>query len=338
MGTPARLASSLAVALAVCCSAAADVYREWPESWRSPLAAGHPLLGRIWSPREAQFIARQRLREALAATPVVLLGEVHDNPDHHRIQAWAVGAVAEVAKSGSLAVVFEQIRADQQHAVDRFAQTSAGSRTSAQLFRVLAWEETGWPSAEIYRPLFEVVIASSAAILAGHPARERVQAVAKAGAVALDPWERVRLDLDRPLPPALGDSLLEELAESHCRLMPKSALANVAEAQRYRDAHLARAVADAADRHDHVILIAGNGHVRRDRGVPWHLERMAPGKPVVSVVLAEVEAGQDDATAYGESRLGWERFADYVVFTPPAERPDPCEKMREHMGRKAGRR
>jgi len=339
MGTPARLASVLALALAVCCgSAAADVYRAWPERWRSPLAADHPLLGRIWSPREGQIIALARLHAALAAAPVVLLGEVHDNPDHHRIQAWAVGAVAEGAKSGGLAVVFEQIRADQQHAVDRLAQTSAGSLSSAQLFQVLEWEETGWPSAEIYRPLFEVVIASDAAILAGHPTRERVQAVAKAGAVALDPWERSRLDLARPLPPTLGDSLLDELAASHCGLMPKSALANMAEAQRYRDAHLARAVAEAAARHDRAILIAGNGHVRRDRGVPWHLERMAPEKPVVTVALVEVEAGKDEAAAYAESRVGWDRFADYVVFTPPAERADPCRRMREHMGRKGERR
>jgi uncharacterized iron-regulated protein len=315
-------------------SAAAEAPASWPQAWRSPLASAHPLVGRIWSAREMRFVTPERFEQALAAAPLVLLGEVHDNVDHHRVQAWAIGVIA--ARRGP-AAVFEQIRTDQRPALDRFAEATARAPpqpTANRLFELLEWDKSGWPPAEIYAPLFEAAIRSKTAIVPGHPPREQVRAVAKSGSGVLEAAEHSRLALDRPLPAEQLDGLLAELESSHCGLMPKSALAGMAEAQRYRDAHLARALADAADRYGRAVLAAGNGHVRKDRGVPWHLQRMAPGKSLVSVMLAEVEAGKNDATDYAEARAGAEAVVDYMVFTPPAERTDPCERMREQAGRK----
>ena len=58
------------------------------------------------------------------------------------------------------------------------------------------------------------------------------------------------------------------------------------------------------------MLIAGNGHVRKDRGVPWYLARMRPDARIVSVGLIEVAAGR---------RRPAELPFDYVWFTPRAE-------------------
>jgi uncharacterized iron-regulated protein len=149
----------------------------------------------------------------------------------------------------------------------------------------------------------------------------------------LDAAEHARLALDRPLPAAQLGGLLAELESSHCGLMPKSALSGMAEAQRYRDAHLARALADAADRFGRAVLAAGNGHVRKDRGVPWHLERMAPDKAVV-VMMLEVEDGNTEPPDYLDAMPGDRAIADFLVFTPRAERSDPCARMREQAGKK----
>ena len=51
----------------------------------------------------------------------------------------------------------------------------------------------------------------------------------------------------------------------------------MAAAQRYRDAHMADCPHRGSARHGSAILIAGNGHVRADRGVPWHIRQRAPG-------------------------------------------------------------
>ena len=57
---------------------------------------------------------RSDVTAALSAHGALLLGEMHDNPAHHLLQA---AAVTEFAVSGSTdapAIVFEQIRDDQQ--------------------------------------------------------------------------------------------------------------------------------------------------------------------------------------------------------------------------------
>ena len=71
---------------------------------------------------------------------------------------------------------------------------------------------------------------------------------------------------------ALDDALLTELEASHCGLMPKSAFGGMAVAQRFRDGNMASILADAAPGSGQVVLVAGNGHVRLDRGVPWYLK------------------------------------------------------------------
>jgi uncharacterized iron-regulated protein len=66
------------------------------------------------------------------------------------------------------------------------------------------------------------------------------------------------------------------------------------------------------------VLIAGNGHVRKDRGVPWYLARLRPGARSVSIGLLEVT---DDMLEPAKSPLPY----DYVWFTPRVDDSEPCE-------------
>src|SRR5690606_8492139 len=120
-------------------------------------------------------------------------------------------------------------------------------------------------------------------ILPGHPSRAEVRDVARRGLQALPADTATRLGLDVPLPAPLQSALRDELEASHCGLMPRSAFTNMALAQRYRDANLAASLVSAAIASGSAILFAGNGHVRRDRGVPWDLARMAPERKTLAV-------------------------------------------------------
>ena len=71
-------------------------------------------------------------------------------------------------------------------------------------------------------------------------------------------------------------------------------------------------------------LIAGNGHVRSDRGVPWHIRRRQPEARVTSVLLLEVEEGKTDPAAYVPRDPEGRPAADTIIFTPRAKRDDPC--------------
>ena len=269
----------------------------------------------------------------------LLLGEVHDNGHHHALRRNIIDTIISSYSAGtfSKALIFEHIRTDQQPALDQFAEFNAKARrlgNSGDLFRFLEWDKSGWPDKKIFEPLFSAAINAKLPILPGDPPRERVRAIAKGGDAALTDDERQRFKLDQPLAPKLQDALLEELEASHCGLMPKSAFGKMAVAQRYRDAHLADALAKAADQYGAAILFAGNGHVRKDRGVPYYLKQMAPNRKVVSVMLLEVEEGKNDPADYIPRDPEGKPAADYILFTPRAKRTDPCAEMRERFGKK----
>jgi hypothetical protein len=84
-------------------------------------------------------------------------------------------------------------------------------------------------------------------------------------------------------------------------------------AQRARDATMAERMLAAPARP--VVLIAGDGHARADRGVPAQLRARSPGARVVAVAFLEVQA---DARAPGPGPY------DYVWYTPRATDEDPC--------------
>jgi uncharacterized iron-regulated protein len=297
-------------------------WRAWAESARKQ----HPLAGSVYD------VARARLT-SLADRPapplpdgLVLLGEVHDNPAHHQVRAWLIAETIKTRPRWRPAVVLEQIDTDKQAAVDRFEKLAPGERTAASLFRALQWQESGWPPAESYQPLIGVVVAARLPILAGDAPRTRVRAIARSGPQEIEPKERTRLGLS-PLPAPLDEALRQELATSHCGALPPQAVGGMAVAQRYRDAHLADALLAAARRHGSAILIAGNGHVRSDRGVPWYLRQRAPHTRVTAVLIVEVTEGKTDPAAYLPRDPQGRPTADWVIFTPRAEREDPCKSF-----------
>ena len=129
------------------------------------------------------------------------------------------------------------------------------------------------------------------------------------------------LRLEEPFPAALEASLREELAASHCGQLPEKYLAPMALAQHARDAQMAKVLGGAGGgANDGAVLIAGGGHARLDRGVPYYLALDAPGVTVASLVFREVRHGDADPKAY----VTEEGPFDYVWFTPRGSDEDPC--------------
>ncbi len=138
-----------------------------------------------------------------------------------------------------------------------------------------------------------------------------------------------------PLDDKLHDASLTEIEESHCGAMPKSAFGGMAFAQRLRDATLADVALKAMEKHGAVTVFAGNGHVRSDRGVPWYIRQRAPDVPMDATMLIEVEDGKTDPDAYVPRGPDGTPAADVVLFTPRAERDDPCKAFQKTPPRPA---
>lgn len=298
--------------------------------WQEPGLRDHPLIGRAWSASDSSFHDPASLTVKLARADFLLLGEVHDNADAHALQGWAISRRAEA--QGKFGVVFEHIRTDQQEALvklDEFDRSARRLATVHDLFRFLEWQKSGWPSEDKFLALFNTVLSGRLPIYPANPSRQQVRAVARGEEGALSAQERARILLDAAWDKPLADALFEELKGSHCGAMPESAVPAMSIAQRYRDAAFADVMLTAARDHGAAILAAGNGHVRTDRAVPWYLRQRAPGKSIIAVMMLEVEDGQTDPAAYAPRGPDGQSAVDVIIFTPRAERPDPCEALRQ---------
>ena len=151
------------------------------------------------------------------------------------------------------------------------------------------------------------------------------------GAEGLGPAVRRELALDTPLEPAVRAALAREIRDSHCGRGSEALVEKMVDIQWARDARMAEALLRVG-RRDGAVLIAGAGHVRRDRAVPAHLLRREPGATVASLAFLEVEAKAATPVGYleaGERALPF----DYVWFTPRIDDVDPCEKFRKPLER-----
>lgn len=293
-------------------------------AWETSLNADNPLVGKIYSVREKLFLTPGELIDRLAGERFVLLGEIHDNPDHHRLQAFVIG---ELTRRGRRpAVVMEQITAEQEGLLNLFQ--SGRNRTAERLGPAIGWEQQGWPAWKLYQPIAAAAFDGGLTIHAGDDAKDIYKKIGKDGLNAIDEKDRQQLGLTKPLPAALETALVEDLVVSHCNMMPAERMRPMLFVQRYRDAVLARSLRQA-DHGDGAVLIAGNGHVRSDRAVPWYLRDAGLSSRTLMIVEATKEAG--DPLELIQSDPDGQPAADFVWVTPGAKRDDPCEGLKKRL-------
>jgi len=292
--------------------------------WRSGTFSDHPLVGKIWSATENRFVDQQELLEILLSAPVVLLGEKHDNADHHRLQARIVQTLVEKGKRPSL--VFEMLTDAQTDAEQAIHDADI---FWDELDKRLTWSDRGWPEWESYRQILGVARRSMLPVRAGNIPRSESRSVGHAGLDSLPRSDKNRLALDRALPKPARMALNRELLDSHCGYLPESALPAMSAVQMYRDARMAEAVLQATEAGRPAVLIAGAGHVRRDRAVPYFLNRRVPGLKTVVIAIREVDESEKEPAAYAWYEDSDEPpLFDYVIFTPRLDDIDPCEKFK----------
>ena len=237
----------------------------------------HALVGRIWSRARGAFIDRKTLESDAASARFVLLGEKHDAPDHHRLQRETIAAL--VAHGRKPSIVFEMVDSDAQPKVD--AARAEGEDAIAD---ATGWNKGGWDW-PLYRPIVSFALEQKLPIIAGNYPR------AKFMGVPIDANDVERLGAAAPYPAGEDASLRTELLASHCGMLTEERLPKMVAIQRLRDGQMASAMASTTS--DAVVLVAGSGHVRADRGVPWVLRQRDPGAKVLALAFLEVEAGLD---------------------------------------------
>jgi uncharacterized iron-regulated protein len=253
---------------------------------------------RIIEVGSSRAITRAQLIAAIRASDYTLLGELHDNGWHHRRRG---ELLAELGPG--VAIVAEQM--------PRGQQVQSGPDLQARLvaagFDARAWR---WP---VHEPLFEGALASGATLAGGNAMPDQARQVVREGPQAL-PDELRPIVTAAPLAPAAQAALDADLVRGHCGQLGGPRLEGMRSAQRLRDASMWAALRDAAKRP--AILLAGNGHVRLDYGVPQVIAATQPAAKVVSVGFLEI----------GEPVRG--RPYTHVWVTAAVPREDACAAMR----------
>ncbi|MCV6547660.1 MAG: ChaN family lipoprotein [Cohaesibacter sp.] len=284
----------------------------------SLLLSDHALVDTIWRTSTSRKIDADSLKAALRKSDFVLLGEKHDNARHHHIQAELSAAILQ-GSSKPAALIFEMLEPAHQDSLDK-----ADSYSLEELGSIVEWEARGWPSWQDYQPIFAKGREAGAPLFSGNPNRKMLMDIGRGGALSQD--DLVGLRWEQDYNEDQRDSLLDELVDSHCGMMGREQMAPLVTLQRLKDAFMGRAMRlNGKDRP--AILIAGNGHVRKDRGVPFFLDQ---DKETLSVAVLEVVRGKIHVENYPAFDA---KLYDYVWFTPRVDEIDPCEKFREQLER-----
>jgi uncharacterized iron-regulated protein len=280
--------------------------------WQSPLLQTHPLVGQIWRSDDHSFIDAATLLEEIGQADYLLLGEKHDNPDHHLLRQQLLTQLLP-----TIALVsFEMLNHTQQARLDALV----GANPENTNFReVLDWDDEGWDW-DFYGPLLSMLLAEGVSVRAANISRADVMEayageLAQAATTVLTPEQLQVLE--------------QEIDASHCGMLPASQFPAMVRVQQARDYQMAGSLISADTVPQDIpegvrVLVAGNYHVRKDLGVPQYLQALSDqADKLITVAFLEAAEGMMDPQSYLESNYAAEVF-DYVWFTPAAAQQDYC--------------
>lgn len=240
----------------------------------------------------------------LLPCPALILGELHDAPDHPALQEAVVQIM--VAKNALAALVLEMAESG------RSTQGLPSTATDDAVRQALAWNERAWPWSRYGLPVMAAVRAGIP-VIGGNLPRAAMHAAMR------------DTSLDQRLPSSDLEKLRDQVRLGHCHLLPEQQIPGMTRIQVARDLSMAQAVVDAWRPGGTVVLICGNEHARQDLGVPRQLNQIRHRWPteagrVRSVLLQPAEHPSD--TDAGE-----------VWPTALLPQRDHCSELRQQLSR-----
>jgi uncharacterized iron-regulated protein len=266
-------------------------------------------------------LAGSKVIGAALLNDIVLLGEEHDNEDHHRWQLQVLAAL--YGQRQDLVIGLEMFPRRIQPVLDRWVQ---GRLSTKEFLTQSEWDSVWGQPIALYMPLFDFARINRIPMLALNIDQRLSRAISEKGWDAVPVSEREGLSRAAPPSPAYRDFLFETYRQHPVKggTSPRRPAKSDPEFKNFVDAQLAwdRAMAEAlaqrlgvgADR-PLLVGIIGSGHLRFGYGVPHQLRDLGIGQ--LSTLLP-VTAG-DDCREFPPA------FADavFAIAQQPVPPPDP---------------
>jgi uncharacterized iron-regulated protein len=229
-----------------------------------------------WSVPGVGRVAAPEILARAAKAQVVLLGESHDNADHHRWELQAVAALA--ALRPKLVLGFEMFPRRVQGAL---APWVAGELGEEEFLKTADWSNVWGYDAAFYLPLFHFARLNRIPMVALNVERDFVRMVSAKGLEAVPPEKREGISAPAPASEAYLDRLFASYTQHPDKQEPAPArtdpaFRNFVEAQLVWDRAMAQALADAAARNPDALVIGvmGSKHIAHGDGVPRQLQSL----------------------------------------------------------------
>ncbi|MGD2139769.1 MAG: ChaN family lipoprotein [Burkholderiales bacterium] len=247
----------------------------------SSAAAGACLDPGAWAVPDAQGFRATTPSDVLASAKnadFVLLGEAHDDPDHH---LWQLQSLAMLlGERDRLAIGMEMFPRRAQPVLDRWV---AGDLDEAAFLRDSDWNRVWRFDPQLYLPILRFARLNHIPVIALNVERQLVTEVAMRGLSAIDPARREGITDPAPASAQYRESLRSSF-EQHGK-QDESMFENFVQAQLVWDRAFAQALSDAASAHPGALVVGiiGSGHLRYGHGVPHQLHSL--GQDKISVWL-----------------------------------------------------
>ena len=264
----------------------------------------------------AAVVPPQHWEAQLHGDTIALLGEIHDNAGHHRQRLDVLRRA--FAAGWRPAIVMEQFDRERQADIDRARREKPHDAQHVINLATLPIDRRGTWNWDFYRPFVELALEYNVPLIAANLSTADANRVAREGYAAVFDAQSVNaLGLSAPLSPDLQSAQEHEIDIGHCNALPPSALPTMARGQLARDAVMASILGKHASHG--AVLIAGNGHVRRDIGVPRWLSAAQRAR---MLTVGYIEGG---------TASDWVAAFDAVVRTAGTKRADPCIEFKKRL-------
>jgi uncharacterized iron-regulated protein len=263
-----------------------------------------PEIGEWLDPATGGEIEPEQLKASLARRPVVLLGEEHDNADHHRWQLQMLAALH--AYRSDMIIGFEMFPRRVQNVLD---QWSAGKLSVAEFLKQSDWERVWGFDPELYLPLFHFARQNRIPMIALNLDRSVVRRIGHEGWDKLSPDERGGISRPADVSGAYLKSLADvwrqhrergiggekpEKTLSMEEVLKDEAFKRFVATQQVWDRAMAESLAAARKKNPDALIVGvmGQGHIEYGHGVPHQLRDLGIGD---AASLIPFEAGPDCA-------------------------------------------
>ncbi len=240
-------------------------------------------VGKVLQPKTDTWINTTKLIHASADKKIVLLGEHHDNMEHHRWQLQMMTGLHTLNRD--IVLGFEMFPRKAQPVLDSWVN---GELTEQQFLKQVDWA-TYWSfDASLYMPMFHYARMNKIPIYALNIERSLIRQVGKQG------WENIAVEqregISDPKPASEGyrkmlAGVFMQHGENHSetpseelviKAMAMPGFNRFVESQLVWDRAMAEAITNGAKRHPQAQFVAvlGSGHMMYRYGVPEQLNAL----------------------------------------------------------------